>query len=459
MRQGQRSKPKEKLFAGWRGADFALPAFIFFALVLGGATAEGAFANLTLQLAAIAIIAVYLARRAIDPDAAPIPLALKILISVAFGWPLLQLIPLPPGLWHALPGRGTIAANDALLGMPSVWRPISYQPNQTIADLFAMLVPLAAFVLARHASDKGRWAAIGTIMVVALISSLLGIVQIAQGPGGQAYFYDVTNDNTSVGFFSNSNHLSTLFLVAAACALTFPPNPTGESGKSVLAMRVVRIALLAFFLLNVALNRSLAGSAIALLFVAYAALRATLTLPLRWRTIAIAVGAVFFAGIVGFLVSAPGRALVDAVTLNSTDPSIRLTFYHNTVAMFRETFPFGSGLGSFRWAYAGHERMQAVTNVYANHAHSDYLELASDLGVIGPLLLIGFAGWFVVTIVRGRGLPRYAETAAVAIVMVALHSIVDYPARTAALASVVGLCVALMLRWPVPPPAPPATLD
>ncbi len=65
-------------------------------------------------------------------------------------------------------------------------------------------------------------------------------------------------------------------------------------------------------------------------------------------------------------------------------------------------------------------------------------------------LLLGFGGWYAARIValwRGRhGLPGYVPAAFAALAVIALHSLVDYPARTAALAAVAAMCIGMISR-------------
>ena len=79
------------------------PAYLLMCIVLGG-SGQGIWANVLLQLIAIAIIAFAFLNRRIDRQ----PLAarrLGVLVALMIGLVVLQLVPLPPALWTALPGR------------------------------------------------------------------------------------------------------------------------------------------------------------------------------------------------------------------------------------------------------------------------------------------------------------------------------------------------------------------
>ncbi len=52
-------------------------------------------------------------------------------------------------------------------------------------------------------------------------SALLGLLQLANGPGSSLYFYEETNRTEAVGFFANRNHFAAMIycitVMAAAC--------------------------------------------------------------------------------------------------------------------------------------------------------------------------------------------------------------------------------------------------
>ena len=85
----------------------ALAALLLLAVVLGGGGVRYAIANLAVQLAALLVLA--LRREAILAFLKTAPLALRLLVGASVLLPILQLIPLPPYLWQALPGRDLVA--------------------------------------------------------------------------------------------------------------------------------------------------------------------------------------------------------------------------------------------------------------------------------------------------------------------------------------------------------------
>jgi len=110
---------------------------------------------------------------------------------------------------------------------------------------------------------------------------------------------------------------------------------------------------------------------------------------------------------------------------------------------------------SRRWsdfvpAILGGERLEVVRPTLPNRAHNDYLELAVEAGVFGLAALAAIAALLVAAARRmlraaaadGTALPVFAIAA---LGTLALHSLVDYPLRSMALACIGGVCVGMLL--------------
>jgi O-antigen ligase len=133
-------------------------------------------------------------------------------------------------------------------------------------------------------------------------------------------------------------------------------------------------------------------------------------------------------------------------------PTSRRVLAATTTRAIADSFPVGTGLGTFQTVYRRYENPDRVTRQYANHAHNDYVEFVLELGIVGLLLILAFIAWWAMALVRvwrsevpGAGLARAAT---VAIGVVLLHSIVDYPLRTSAIAAVIGFACALLVPAP-----------
>jgi O-antigen ligase len=111
--------------------------------------------------------------------------------------------------------------------------------------------------------------------------------------------------------------------------------------------------------------------------------------------------------------------------------------------------PLGSGLGTFRPVYKLYEDHDRVTREVVNHAHNEYVELALETGVPGVLVILAFFAWWTRACWRAWKRPEaspYAKAASIASAAILAHSLVDFPARTAALGVCFAMCLALLLE-------------
>jgi len=417
------------------------PAYLLLCIILGGSV-QGVWANFALQLIGLAIL-VWVAVRPenLAPhDRLPLLLILLALLVVA-----LQLIPLPPEVWTKLPGRSGIARGYDLLAIRRPWLSISESPYEAVSTTFALLPPLAIFAVG--ATDNSRGMA-GALLIGTALAIVVGALQVASGPTSAWYFYPITNTG-AVGFFANGNHMATLLLAAVPfvpALLLSGKSQQRLRGKSA-ATVTIAIAVLGLILIGIALNRSLA----ALLLVLPVLLATGLMIPVGWRLRWVAVPLVVLglAGAVAALSSNP---------LNSTSASSAKEFslqsrqhiWRTTAAAIAETFPVGTGLGSFQQVYRLQENPDRVDATYVNHAHNDYLELALELGLPGILLMLAFFAWW------GRRLAQiwssnlsspFDRAATIASAAILAHSVVDYPLRTSAMAAVFAMCIGILARF------------
>jgi len=417
------------------------PAYLLLCIIFGGSV-QGVWANFALQLIGLAMLVWVAARREylVPHDLLPLLLIVLALLVVA-----LQLIPLPPEIWTKLPGRSGIARGYDLLAIRRPWLSISESPYEAVSTSFALLPPLAIFAVS--ATDNSRGVA-GALLIGTALAIVVGALQVASGPTSAWYFYPITNTG-AVGFFANGNHMATLLLAA----IPFVPALL-LSGKSQQRLRgksaatiTIAIAALGLILIGIALNRSLA----ALLLVVPVLLATGLMIPVGWRLRWVGVPLVVFA-------LAGAVAALSTNPLNSTSASSAKEFslqsrqyiWRTTAAAIAETFPVGTGLGSFQQVYRLQENPDRVDATYVNHAHNDYLELALELGLPGILLMLAFFAWW------GRRLAQiwssnlsspFDRAATIASAAILAHSVVDYPLRTSAMAAVFAMCIGILARF------------
>src|ERR1700761_6619056 len=125
------------------------------ALTLGGATQEGALVQAAVRLLSLPLF-FWAAWRLAGQKPRGLslwPLALLVAVLLV---PANQLVPLPPGLWRALPGRADFAATYAVAGMAAPGMPLSLAPDATWDAGLALLPPAAVFLAVTTLRERSR---------------------------------------------------------------------------------------------------------------------------------------------------------------------------------------------------------------------------------------------------------------------------------------------------------------
>ena len=435
---------------GWTG-----PIFLAACLLLGGASGRnaGAVANAALQAAAVLFILLSLWTR----RGAVLPVQAKQLSWIVGAFVVLilaSLVPLPSSLWPALPGREPVAAGYSLLGVDLPTLPLSLAAQQTIASLMWLLPPIAMFLLVLQASPRQRRRMLWVVLVAAVISIALGAAQLLGGEGSGLRFYEITNRAQPVGFFANANHEATLLL----CALPLTGYLAARSlSRGKRAQRgaglIVSAAIGLFLLVGIGIIGSLAGYGLALPSVLATFLIYRRASRGRLGSKELGGFAAVFAVFIGLALAGPLNTQTLSEKL-SGQPTSRAHIASTTIEGIGAYLPVGSGLGSYQDAYRALDDPNRVSREFTNHAHNDYLEVAFELGIPGLLLLLAFIAWWGMRSAdvwradfEGAGLARAGS---VIVLIVLLHSMVDYPIRTSAVAAL----FALACGWLIPYSAP-----
>ncbi|MDQ3478625.1 MAG: O-antigen ligase family protein [Pseudomonadota bacterium] len=420
-----------------------VPVFFIACIVLGG-SAQGIWLNMALQLAALGLLAWALLSRRSD-ELTSASRQLLILLALTAVVIALQLIPLPPDVWTALPGREPVATGYRALGYSLPNLPLSLTPYETVSTILVLLPALAVLVGILRIRQRESWLA-AALLLATVAAVLLGALQVAGGGPTRSpwYLYPLSN-NRAVGFFANSNHMGSMLLVSIPFAMAVFASFASRAGKRSPRGGLIAIggAALAVIATGVALNRSLAAAGLAIPVLLFS----TLLLPatLNIRRLALVTGTLALVGSVIVLSGSPIAA--DAAAGNIASIESRAGIWESTVELIRQTFPFGSGLGSFDSVYPLTEAPAQVRQTYVNHAHNDYLQIVLELGIAGIFLLLLFLIWWVVQVVAVWRSPlstHYARAATIATAAVLAHSIVDYPLRTAAMSAIFAMCLGLM---------------
>ena len=440
----------------WAQKHFwAVAAILIAAFVLGGGGSRYGMANLIVQVTALAALAFH--RQAFFAFWTNASWPLKVLIMATLLLPAAYIIPLPPSIWQALPGREAVTQSFELLSGDNgsnVWATASVEPIRTLLALTALICPLALITIGWSARREqlitAGWIAVG----FGLLNLLIGIPQVLSNSEFGVLYPENPMPGVLFGTFANRNSTA-LFLVGALTLAMFLPAPL-RSRRATLAARAT-ICLLLF--VAVILTRSRTGLVLALLPFGLLALRLTLTrlstakraprppsLNL-WLIVTPVLLAVV--SVVAFATLAPGRTndVIERFDNEATDA--RAYIWEDAAYAAGRYWPVGTGTGTFDDVFQANESLENMTLRKAGRAHNDYLELAIEAGLPGLVLatawlvLIMWLSWHC----RHSSDRWIAWSGALILATIAAQSITDYPLRNLSLMSFAALALLLLARF------------
>ncbi|MEA3015119.1 MAG: hypothetical protein QOD42_3664 [Sphingomonadales bacterium] len=419
--------------------NFALLSlFLYIAFLFGGASRVDVPSQPVVRLAAVLAIAIFAAQldrtgwRAIRP-------ALLFLGAVA-AIILVQLIPLPPETWAALPGRALYAEALGVAGLPPVWRPLSLTPDLTVNALLSVLPPLALILGLGVIGRKPYVLLVPIVLAAVAISAVVGVIQVSSG---LFYLYRITNEGSLVGFFANRNHQALFFAIAFPLLACWAASPSGDRTHAQLRNWValcVGVALIPLLLVT--------GSRAGLMLGAIGIVAAlAITVRLRSERGMPIFNLSLRAGLLLLIPIAAGIAAVGATIYLARDEAIQRLQEGPTnelrsrnlpliVELTRDHLPLGTGYGSFDTVFRSHEAHATLSEFYLNHAHNDWIEVVLEGGVLPIPLILLYLGWFALRAWRlwvgnrHRDSPMLGRAGTAIVAIVLIGSVLDYPLRT-----------------------------
>jgi len=409
---------------------------------------------------------------------------LLIILGATAALPLLHLVPLPPALWQALPGREPAIEITALLGKGDEWRAFSLVPDGTINALFSLSVPFVVLTLVAGMREAERAWLPTVLLLLVTISMLIGLLQFSGVGVGNPLINDSRYHVSST--FANRNHFALFLAVGALVAPIWAFGGTGgeraassrrsEAGRArasrpsrrrrasgpIASWRMpVALGLVLLFGLAILATGSRAGmlvgaiSIIAGLFIVRRpAIQMMMNAP-RWAFPAAIAGLGAIVAMVVLVAVITGRAasIERALTLD-VGQDLRFEALPVALDMIRQYFPAGSGFGSFDPVFRIAEPFAMLRTTYFNHVHNDFVEVAIEGGLPAVLVLAAALAWWVRATWRSwrQGVPdALARAGSVAILAILIASIFDYPARTPMIMAV----IVIVASWLCVPPRTP----
>jgi len=423
-----------------KGATFHIAVLLVVAVLFGGGGSGAALANLAVQLCALGVLALH--PQAVIGFFRRAPRVPVILVAVSLALPLLQSIPLPPVLWHNLPGREPARETFNFMGQPGAWMPFSLEWHRTLIAFLALLPPFTVLVLVWDMRETNRRRLMIVLVALGVFMVLLGTQQLVGGNRRFMFFDEAEGSRYLVGTFAGHSPAG-LFLILALCALAgvFPRHP---DTKWVIGGASVAILLAT----GILLGRSRSAMVLLSIPLALAALRfaGTIgqTLLRTRRMVAISAGIVTLV-VAGLVVVGQSERVQQGLARFGDLSDSRPLIWQDTLGTFARYWPVGSGIGTFDEVFQLDETLENITPPRAARAHNDFLEVGVESGFAG-LLLTG--SWIIFMIVCGFKSRRskemtWAATAGVA--AVALQSISDFPLRNQTLLCIAGFLLAILI--------------
>ena len=380
---------------------------------------------------------------------------------------VLQLIPLPPSVWTALPERQIFADIADIAGIEQPWRPLTLSPSKTLNSLFALAVPIAAMMLYLNLDRDYRKRVVPVLIILCVISALWAIFQVIGPARGPLYIYRITNLGTGVGLFANRNHQAVM-LASSIAMLGWYAGSLKPHSKHAALKFSASIATILVFVPLIFITGSRAGlllmvpALLLALFLVYfggyypgagsGKGRSTSSkyslLSGRRMLLAIGIAAISGMAIASVLLS---RSLAfDRLFKGNDVEELRLQLLPTLFTMIKDYMPWGSGFGSFEHVYKIYESQELLRPTYLNQAHNDWLQYPIEGGV--PALLIAICAiiwlirrlWIGAKNWRSSNPAKYSVLMCIAVILYLLAaSIGDYPLRVPVIMAVFAVLVCL----------------
>jgi hypothetical protein len=267
------------------------------------------------------------------------------------------------------------------------------------------------------------------------------------------YLFTITNPGTAVGFFANHNHLAALTyallpLGAAALAET-------QTQSRALLIAIPGVVAPALLLASVMTFSRSAVTLVPLSAAATLAFILTPELTVLGRRRSLAFIAAFVLAILPIAMGLGFLHIVSRFAMQDLAADLRWMVAANTWAGLESYFPVGAGLGTFASVYPLHEPAADLVPDLVNRAHNEVLETLFEGGAASLLLLLGFLAWlggstFHAFVREDAVKGRQARAAVIAMWLLLINSLWEYPLRTIALETLFCLCAALQFDPPPP---------
>jgi O-antigen ligase len=350
--------------------------------------------------------------------------------AAVFGWGLLLAWFASATRGTAVARRGGVAALLAALAIVSVtafaamqWAslPHGLALSAAASVAMAMLAALigAAVVEAGHGATA--WRALCWAFVVAgLLSGVVGVIQVFMPEWSEGGLIAASATGRASGNLRQPNHLSSLLLWSVIGTVYLI-----ETGRLGWRLGAAFVLAFTFVLVLTASRTGVVGVGVLAL---WGLLDRRLSRPARVMLVLMPLA--YFMFWTGLGAWAPGFSGEGRITDTSDSPNSRRHIWANTLALIARHPWAGVGFGDFNFAWSL-TPFPGRPTAFFDHTHNLPLQLAVELGVPLSMLVLALLTYALWRALRAGLTPAapvpMLRAAAMAVLMIALHSLFEYP--------------------------------
>ncbi|MCP9234035.1 O-antigen ligase family protein [Mesorhizobium sp. LMG 17147] len=386
---------------------YLLGSVMFVSLLIGGGTASGLYTDTLIEVATIISAAAVLSQ----PFGQRVPQTVVWLLVFAVALVVLQIVPLPASMLNGL--RPELLLADSSLVGETRFRFVSLGVGRTIECLLYLVAAAAFFLSVLRLRTEQVQALLPFFFMGVICNGLAGAIQYSLSDN--VAIEGLLPFTINAGLFANRNHFAALLFVSIPFVVYH-----GLFRGYLLSGLLGLVTLLLLLLAAGSRAGVLIGLAITVLSVVFLSARSRMS---GWSILLI------FIGLSAYTIGA--WTTIDAREVDSAFG--RGEFARTTIDGIKDNWATGVGFGNFQKAYQIYEKEGMIFKMFVNHAHNDYLEIAFEGGVLAILLMAFYLALLLASFARIRRDPLQ-KAAFLSVSFLLIHSLVDYPLRTAALA-------------------------
>lgn len=346
------------------------------------------------------------------------------------------------------------------------WDQLTISPYATRTQLLTLITCLIAFYfgMLSGAERKGKRLLIYSLAGLGAVEAFYGFVQYLGG-WQKIFFYTKKYDLfEATGTYINHNHYAGFlemvipFCLALAsyefARLSKRKPPNGWDLKRLSIQERFPQAIL-WLAVTILLFAALAFSKSRMGIIASSASILGMIIVGKFKPGSLIVAAVFVALVAAMVLWIGAGPITERFASTSQEYKLsqgsRLAIWRDTIQLIQKHPLAGNGLGTFPVAYTAVQT--TFLGNFVNHAHNDYLEVASDLGIPVSLILFGSVGAILASSVRSArsGAMNFDRAVALgcagSIFALLLHSLTDFnlyiPANALIFSGILGLAVSV----------------